>query len=498
MEAAIKERAAGVRVMGMHLGIFDWLCFQAVKRVRVLTLFGSEVVDTWKIFGLALPPITFDRTHHVAAVRLRGGSLRVPDGLGAGINHFVIGVPAKEHAFGPSCGDADQPSCARKAGLRAGWLLKDTVADGNCAPDCMCHMLGLPRNAASWRTMRNDVADYMESVAADERWHNAFRGCGEAASRDEEADETSTEVVVLAAPSGLGSVPSAVPAVPSGFEAKLAVPSGLEAAPSGLEAVPSVLEAKPAVSSVLEAVPSGLKTTPALSSGLEAVPSEVASAPSGLEAKPVVSSGLEAVPSGLEVVPSGVSFLAWLQSLSEDKLASISADYLSFKAAEERWLAHQPAKQASSKGPRATGQRRSSNIKYKMATGVAYLAWREGTGKASRAPLKDRWRFHVNEVYVRACVRACVTARARRTCHARDARCVRTYVRTQVRCRWYARTCARTYVRTHVWANVTCSWLALARMCVRSYVRIRTWVYVRTYLRRSVWGVFARNVRTYA
>ena len=434
-----------MRLMGMYLGIFDWLCFQAVKRVRVLILFGSEVVDIWKIFGLELPPISFDRTHHVAAVRLRGGSLRVPDGLGAGINHFVIGVPAKNHAFGPSCGDAGQPSCARKAGLRAGWLLKDTVANGDCAADCMCHMLGLPRNAASWRTMRNDVADYMASVAADERWHNAFRGCGEASSRREEADKTSTEVVVLAAPSGL----EAKLAAPSGLEA---APSGLEAVPSGLEAVPSVLEAKPAVSSVLQAVPAGLKTTPALSSGLEAVPSELESAPSGLE---VVPSVLEAAPSGLEVVQSGVSFVAWLQSLSEEKLASITADYLSFKAAEERWLAHLPAKQASSKGPWATGQRRSTNIKYKMATGVAYLAWREGTGKASRAPLKDRWRSrsHVR-TYARMGGRNIFLA------------CSGAYVRASVRGYTYLRGC--TYVRTLVGLSGMFSHVRN----VRTYVRV--------------------------
>ena len=83
------------------------------------------------------------------------------------LNHFVIGVASGRAAASdvePAVVGAavvDSASCAKRAALRAGWILKTTVSDGDCGPDVMAYHLGLPRNIETWAGLREAIADFM-------------------------------------------------------------------------------------------------------------------------------------------------------------------------------------------------------------------------------------------------------------------------------------------------------------------------------------------------
>ena len=66
----------------------------------------------------------------------------------ASVNHYVIGVAS---GLAREKGSLDHPSMsAKRAALHAGWILKDTIAQGDCAPDVMAYHLGLERAPPSW------------------------------------------------------------------------------------------------------------------------------------------------------------------------------------------------------------------------------------------------------------------------------------------------------------------------------------------------------------
>ena len=126
---------------------------------RVLMLFGQNVVDLFDFMAPALAPSLARPPCRVVAVRMTGtpGKYRtaVPTGSGLGdagfvpkISHYVIGVasaPDPSVAVAPA-DLGPPPSCATLAALRAGWVLKHTVAQGDCGIDVRAHFQGLGRN----------------------------------------------------------------------------------------------------------------------------------------------------------------------------------------------------------------------------------------------------------------------------------------------------------------------------------------------------------------
>ena len=96
------------------------------------------------------------------------------------INHFVIGVFFRKQGQGlPAAAAIEPASCARKAALQAGWVLKPTVADGNCGPDVMAYHLEIPRNMDSWIAIRKSIADFMFQHAGEDAWQEVAHSCDE-------------------------------------------------------------------------------------------------------------------------------------------------------------------------------------------------------------------------------------------------------------------------------------------------------------------------------
>ena len=188
MAASIHARALEVEEPCEWLGFFEWICWSVLRRVRVLMLFASHVVDLRARFAPGLAALPDDAVvHRVAAVRVvEGGawhSAEAAAGCPVDVNHFVIGVPI---AGAAACAvHAEMPIVpnealdASLAAAKAGWGLKATVCQGDCGVDVMAYHDGAERCADSWKAIRRELATFMRDIAAIPVWQDVFQACQE-------------------------------------------------------------------------------------------------------------------------------------------------------------------------------------------------------------------------------------------------------------------------------------------------------------------------------
>ena len=155
-------------------GIFRLGRVGAPAQSQSRNAFGSSVRELLAWFapglGLASPGLP-ERTARVAAVQCteRRGVWLAAHGDLPQMNHIVIGVQSTKRQLDGT--PLPRPSgvftkCAKKAARREGWLLKDTVTDGNCGPDTMAYYEGLERTPASYCLVRSRIAEFMTAKAA--------------------------------------------------------------------------------------------------------------------------------------------------------------------------------------------------------------------------------------------------------------------------------------------------------------------------------------------
>ena len=183
----IRLRAEQVRD-GDYVGMFEWLAWAAMKKARVLMMFGSAQVDVTEIFGHGMPEFSggYHCVHRVAAVHSKDGrwlSATVRGGAIPKVNHYVIGVTATAEERGAAPqepkGGVALAAGARKAAMDGGWMLKATESTGNCAFDAMAYHTHQVREPATWQSIRDVVADYMIEVSDRKEWQVAWCACCE-------------------------------------------------------------------------------------------------------------------------------------------------------------------------------------------------------------------------------------------------------------------------------------------------------------------------------
>ena len=189
MEASIRARALEVRRPGAYIGFLEWAAWGCLEQRRILMLLGADVWDIMEVFapGVSIPadaPVC-----RVAAVRVSASGSWLSPGLpgqGLDANHFVIGSAPREPL---PCAPAS--SKARGAGgdaqsnaLRLGWLLRETVAQGDCGLDVMAYHLGLERIPLCWLELRVRIADFLDEHAADASWQEIAEACQESSTSD--------------------------------------------------------------------------------------------------------------------------------------------------------------------------------------------------------------------------------------------------------------------------------------------------------------------------
>ena len=170
------------------LGFFEWVCWGAMRQATTLILFGSAFVDVRATFAPALPcPGPGAPVHRVGAVRVvEGGAWRsacTEDNVLVDVNHFAIGLPiagvaasAVETAITAA---PDDGSHASLAAAKAGWGLKATVCQGDCAVDVMAYHDGRERCADTWKGIRLELEKFMHGVAGNAVWQDILSACQE-------------------------------------------------------------------------------------------------------------------------------------------------------------------------------------------------------------------------------------------------------------------------------------------------------------------------------
>ena len=186
---AMLERAAEIREACSLIGLFEWAAWGVKKKVQVYMLFGTGIVDLCETFAPSMP-FSPRSTLRVCAVRM---SRHSDEWLSAAptkgrreipvINHYVIGERARPDggsATGPAeCEATGRLRCvsAVRHALQVGWMLRPTVADGDCGIDCMSWHLKLSRTFHARMDIRADLADFIDRVAEDEACQDVFNAC---------------------------------------------------------------------------------------------------------------------------------------------------------------------------------------------------------------------------------------------------------------------------------------------------------------------------------
>ena len=377
------QRSEEIRRGGIYLGHLEWAAWAFLNERRVKVCLGREIMDMYEwvvdYLGYAFmdPP---KQEAHIACVKIDGlsGQWLPVNRHGESSNHFVLakrrrlapleGLP--EPLWSPPGGSAKEE--ARKAGL----MLMDTVAQGDCAPDCMAYFMCLPREKRSWLAIRTALADFLQFHAKNPLWQEIATLCGEAEPG---------HVPAGLPPGGLGPGSSSA----CGKAAELAKP------PLGSSGASICIgEAPGDADSPRDIVRRSSSPSPELHDELRDE-SRICAALGN-----IVPVAPDAAPEEARLVPledchpvkaiSGQTrFVDWIRDLSLEDLDNISRCYDSYKDAEMKMLRSQgviktPLEFRPQKHFVAT--RRVT----RLATGSKFEQWcATDAGKASKAKLRD-------------------------------------------------------------------------------------------------------------
>jgi hypothetical protein len=412
---AILARANAVRTPGEWIGLFELVVWSWLRGVRVLMLYGKNIVDVRAWFGCDLPRQVLVGTHRLAAVKVtdRGTWLSAPE-LGSGrTNHFVIGVAAKDRRIvkAPVAGRSLVVTTAKSAALSVGWTLKATVAQGDCGVDCMAYYDNAAnRCRKSWLAVRLELAEFMESVHTQAVWQQVYSMCGEADPRPRRL-AAPRSVGGMGPPEGskrlgLGPPPLPPPLLPPSSLPPLSLPPTSSAPPPSwpvpLRSAASTLTIDLEVGSNETSSSQHAfwpKLQPPLVSGRPlAIDCDLdVSAHEAREGGALVARALAGSVGGLGMrgalaanTGEGVqSFGEWVQDMSPDDLNHATQSYFSYRAVEEQWRQQHPVLK-NTKLVVPAARHSASKVNFKLATGVAFLRWLASDGKDSKSPLKDR------------------------------------------------------------------------------------------------------------
>jgi hypothetical protein len=391
LEAAMRGHAEKLRLPAQYVGLFDFMLWSQLRQRAVQVLFGRNLVDLTTILGGPLSNVPIEDGIYIAAVRVVAKGRWLPAvGASPGINHWVIGVAHPTPK--PDDKGRDTVSLARQAGL----LLKPTESCGECGLDCLCYFEGKPRDRDGFQNMRDELADYLDTVVAVPSWQEVFR-MG--------AEFTPAIVPVKPAPPHSGGM-----APPSGG----APPAlGSDAQPASSSSASSSSAGPPASPPVLPDLLAGVPADCAFAESPAIAASAALAAPRSFEASviaalplppplpppsdppPLRDSQEAEQPSAFVVAASSgpANFVEYLKSKPGDGLFKAIKDYKSFMAAQEVWEEHNPRRRIVKKCG-LKQKNRSTTLKYRLATAAAYLEWRKGPGADVKDHIKARvWYF---------------------------------------------------------------------------------------------------------
>jgi hypothetical protein len=392
---AMRTRAEQVRATGCYLGLFDFVAWSVRNHVQVQMLFGSAIVDLQKVFAPDMPSHSVSCLR-VAAVRCAVGVEHWLSAVGPGgeyhtcdVNHYVIGVAADPAAVaatgydgvaGTSLdGDAALPlsTSARKNALRVGWMLRETVADGDCGIDCMSYHLRQDRTLADRNGIRSELGDFIKKVADDKAWQDVFCTC------QEMPQAAAVSAKGSSGPPNTG--PAAGETKPSGSSSSSSSSKPPMTGPAGSSASSS--SGPPMTGPAAKASkPCAKAGTPLASKPLPPAASATSSSLAPPPLPPPAEESLVDVAAAAVAVAGPRAFREWLASRSVYQLNELTRSSTAFQDAEAQWR-----REELKAGDAAPIRRRnvSTKLNLKYATALSYSKWKAGPGEASRTPHKD-------------------------------------------------------------------------------------------------------------
>jgi hypothetical protein len=287
------------------------------------------------------------------------------DGCLPVVRHYVIGV-AREN-LDTTCTVVPSPNAATASSgehsLRAlcasvGFGIIHTQMAGDCGIDVMAYFSSEPRTVSTFKSIRMRLAAFMDSVAFDPVWQNAYRACGEV--------DDPPDVSTLTLPSRSCSPPAEIHTPGAGVNAVAALD-------------------KPSQSKMLSLASASFSAPP--------LPPPL--------------------PEELDFDSGATSFPMWLRSIDAESLSSIITSAEQFKVVELEWYRRHrlslPEKSKTSKrGPLA-----ASRLNHRLGVGIDFGTWLKQQTDPKvlrsryRSYAKHRWGYDFVPNKVRVWVQRC-------------------------------------------------------------------------------------------
>ena len=169
--------ALSARRCRSHIGFTEFIAFCVVRRRRLIALDRYDTFD----FVSAMAPQLTAADWSVEPFRIRVVFCKKVDNVwqlaGHGeARHFMAAIPLAEGpaVAGPGhddLGGLDVITACR----RIGFAVFPTVDDGDCGPDTLNIVEGLPRILPNRHRVRNQTHDVLVANAASPQWHETFR-----------------------------------------------------------------------------------------------------------------------------------------------------------------------------------------------------------------------------------------------------------------------------------------------------------------------------------
>ena len=202
---AMRKYAAQISKTGRLVGIFPFLVWSILRRLRVQVLCGRGRIDPvtefapWAMDLLREPAtpliVIWSRVFRCWVNGAESIVVRALDeeaALSAG-NHWVAGLYTR--GVDRACAAYQHPPCngrlcaggasrhclgpVRAAAAALNITVVPTVAQGDCAFDAMAFWAGGARDLGTWKRLRQELAQAVMDHATDANWQAAFQSCGE-------------------------------------------------------------------------------------------------------------------------------------------------------------------------------------------------------------------------------------------------------------------------------------------------------------------------------
>jgi hypothetical protein len=183
VESAIHDRAAALLQSGEWLGLFDLAVHAHASKVRLMIFFGDDVVDLLESVNptaAATLPADCD-VHWLVATTIDHDEVWAVHYQHC-MNHWIAAISdGASHPHHTALEDVRLDArlqlghSVREHYREKGFLLHDTIAQGDCGPDACLITAGLPRGYVAVKAWRLELFRAMVAVAADPTWQQSMQ-----------------------------------------------------------------------------------------------------------------------------------------------------------------------------------------------------------------------------------------------------------------------------------------------------------------------------------